>query len=456
LLQARNAILAALALLVLTIVLVSVETLRPSDSGGLARDSFGTRAHGYRALFELLEELDLQVARSVSPPSADLSPQHTVVLLEPDPDLLAFEPRYVHALMDWVATGGRLVVAPHHVSEDQWNRRLPNPADVVTSRDILKLLKISSNLQVRSSTTDHDDEAQVEREQQDSDALEDEGIFRELMREWSTAATPPELVKTSGTGTFEPIASLAENIAVDGKAQRTLHQKDSNGDSDQETEPFLGTLNFVDQYNQQHLLAVEYSHGKGSLVILSDPRVFSNALIARADNSLLAVHLLAPSGRHVVIDEFYHGLAVRGNPLYLLTRAGFASVVLGILLIVGVSTWRAAVFLGPPLADPVRSRRSIREYIDAMGHFFSRGPGHRRFLARQMREGVMSQLCDELNLPPEQLDVGVITAALRRRSPQRSERFRKAVAEVDALLADSHDFAPNRFVPTMQRLMECL
>ena len=129
------------------------------------------------------------------------------------------------------------------------------------------------------------------------------------------------------------------------------------------------------------------------------------SLLAKADNSVLAARLLAPKGRASSFDEFYHGLAVRGNPLYLLTRPGFAAVTLGILLGVGVWTWRQAVFLGPPLVDPEPSRRDIGEYIDAMGDFFRRGPGHRRFLVREVRDGVLQQLCQELKLPPDKLDV---------------------------------------------------
>ena len=69
-----------------------------------------------------------------------------------------------------------------------------------------------------------------------------------------------------------------------------------------------------------------FARGKGEIVIVSDPRLLANALLAKADNSVLAVNLLAPHGETVVLDEFYHGLSVRGNALYLFTRPGYAAV----------------------------------------------------------------------------------------------------------------------------------
>ena len=36
--------------------------LQPTDSGGLGQDTYGTHADGFRALYEMLEELRVPVA----------------------------------------------------------------------------------------------------------------------------------------------------------------------------------------------------------------------------------------------------------------------------------------------------------------------------------------------------------------------------------------------------------
>ena len=76
--------------------------------------------------------------------------------------------------------------------------------------------------------------------------------------------------------------------------------------------------------------------------------------------------------------------------------------------------WRSATFLGPPLTDTERPRRDIQEYVHAMGAFFCRGPGHRRFLVSEMREGVLHELCGQLGLPPHTTDIDTIAAVMER------------------------------------------
>jgi hypothetical protein len=182
----------------------------------------------------------------------------------------------------------------------------------------------------------------------------------------------------------------------------------------------------------------------------------SNRLLAEADNSVLAARLVAPQGNAVVFDEFYHGLAVRGNPLYLLTRPGFAAATLGLLLVVGVTTWRAAVFLGPPIGATQATRRDIGEYIRAMSQFFSRGRGSRRFLIGEIRDGVLRQVCHELRLPMDTIDSERIIDALGRRDRQRARRLADVVREVTATLAQHGEYPQEQFLPAIQRLASCL
>jgi hypothetical protein len=248
---------------------------------------------------------------------------------------------------------------------------------------------------------------------------------------------------------LSPLAKHVREIALPRDGFRALRAN---------REDLLGSLACAgqDDESEPDLLVAVLRRGAGEIVVVADPAVVSNRLIAHADNSVLAVHLLSPQRDDVVFDEFYHGLAVRGNPLYLLTRPGFAAVSVGLLIIVGALAWRAAVFLGPPLQDTKTRRRDIGEYVRAMAAFFSHGSGSRRLIVREVRDGVLRHICRELRLPMDTLDVDAITSALERRDRNRAERLASAVREVDASLASSGDYPRSSFLPVMQRLANCL
>ena len=110
-LSARNAVLAALAVFVFSMIAGTVSLMGPPDSNGAAVDSYGTQRDGYRAVFELLSAFGVPVERRIEPPSPDLPAATTLVLWLPHDDLVANEPAYLERLLPWVERGGRLVVA---------------------------------------------------------------------------------------------------------------------------------------------------------------------------------------------------------------------------------------------------------------------------------------------------------------------------------------------------------
>jgi hypothetical protein len=426
LLSARNAIFAAIAVLVLSVLGSCVSMLRPPDSGGLRRDSFGTRHDGYRALIEILHELDISVTRDLAPPQPRAGDDHTLVMLDPDAHLVDHGPKYVAALLAWVDQGGRLVVTPSRWRSTYFGTSAPSD-DEESAHNLLEILDVDNAVKVLD--------------------LEDNGteyLEAESESYVATGSAPPRVIPiVKLTGSLAELEPITSRLSVPGDGFGTLEPK---------IDKVSGSLTVKDSDDQEHVVVTTIPRGKGEIVVVSDAQLFTNANIARADNSVIATHLLAPGGRPVVIDEFYHGLAVRGNPLFLLTRPGFAAVTLGLLICVGVWAWRSAVFLGPPLVQSPPSRRDIGQYIDAMGDFFARGPDHRRFVAREIRDGVLHQLCEELKLPADTTNVDTILAALRRRNPQRADRLSKLLVEVDHTLAGSGEFPRSEFLPTMQRL----
>jgi hypothetical protein len=449
LLTARNAIIVAVSVLALSLLWACATMLRPNDSDGLARDSYGTHGDGYRALLEIMQELQVPVERSFAPPQASENRAETIVLLGPDPQLVLFEPKYLKSLLSWIDEGGRLIVAPAHVSlefEDQFDESV-----VPGERDLLKLLEVNDAVtleeQPASAAVVAERKSRSNRADRHNRWEDDEFVLDKVWESMTQRPAAPRTLPVEATGSLAALASGVRSVAAPG---------DEFGVLVEGAKTPVGALRFKNEEGNDMLLAAVVPRGQGEIIVVSDPALANNALIARADNSVLMAGLLAPAGHPVVFDEYYHGLAVRGNPLFLLTRPGFAAVAAAILLGIGILAWRSATFLGPPLTDTERPRRDIQEYIHAMGAYFSRGPGHRRFLVSEMRGGVLHELCGQLGLPPHTTDVDTIAAVLERRSPSRAGKLRSALREIDQQLAAGGNYPRALFLPSVQRLAGCL
>lgn len=448
LLSLHNLGLAAGAVLVLSLVGMFVSMLQTNDSGGMGRDSFGTHAQGYRAVFEVLEEVGVNVERRVAPPDANARADTTLVLIDPNPRLAGHNPKYFQKILSWVEAGGRLVVAPSATDLSQIESE--SEEDDTMSYDVLDLLELSNRLELQEFMTVplESSVSQSAPSAHQHNANEESGsTWDDIVSAWNAVSKPPQVVEVECTGELSSLSPGVQRLAVPARSFNVLSPRDGD---------LAGAVLLAGEAKIEELLIAAVQRGQGEIVVISDPYVMSNIAISRADNSVLAVDLIAARTEHVVFDEFFHGLAVRGNPLYLLTRPGFTAVSLGILAAIGVWIWRSAVFLGPPLPDKEHSRRDIGEYIRAMGLFFSRAHDHRQFLAHEVRNGVLHQLSVNMGLPADCLDVDVICAALARRDPQRATTLRQTISQIDARLTTATDFPQPEFLSSLRQLTGCL
>ena len=91
-LTARNFVALTIVIAVVSLAWACLELAQPPDSGGLGHDSYGTRVHGQRGLFEILTGLGIPVERILGPPTAVVGREVTLVLWKPQPDLVQVEP----------------------------------------------------------------------------------------------------------------------------------------------------------------------------------------------------------------------------------------------------------------------------------------------------------------------------------------------------------------------------
>ncbi len=451
----RTAILAAVIVFALFILGAVHNVVKTPDSGGLAADSYGTRALGQRGLVETLSELGVTAERQREPPGATHAAAVTHVLWAPDRELVGNEPRHLHSLAHGVEQGGRVIVAPARLEELDATSAMSDAleyfdpdvlahfglTDVVIhelrSGDIPGSLPASENESVGGSPT---------RDAAGPDEASSV-VSRRIREALAPAAIELSEVAVHGAGTLADVSSLAGRLAVPRDDLRVVDAKNAKPD---------GAIEFTDTLGKKRTLVAAFTRGAGEIIVIGDPLLFDNIALARADNSVLAAHLLAEGGRPVLIDEFYHGLSVRGNPFWLLSRPTYAAVAACVVLVIGLSTWRQGVLLGPPLTTPDPSRRAIGEYVEAMSRLFARGRRTRRFLLESVSHGALRQLQLECGMHAAKPDVQPLAAAIARRDPERADRLREAAAAVDAALSKGDNCPEAEVVEAMRRMSACL
>lgn len=446
-LSVRNVILVALAIFVLSLAINVASLLGPPDSNGAGGDSYGTKREGYRAVFDLLKAFDVPVERRIEPPLPELPTSSTIVVWQPDRDLIANEPAYLENLLAWIDKGGRIVVATspeqHDFSESVISSLNPQePKDVLTilKREGVRTISVTPDptRKEKSPSTSAVDPREARREQ----------IRKSLEKSFSNAPTELTTATAFVSGSFGKSYNRIRKLQVPVEKTGGLEIKFEDA--------ITGKIECKVGDNNPWTIAAAFQHGKGEIVVVADPMLLMNASIAQSDNSTFAYDILAQGGRKVIFDEFYHGLSIRGNPLWLLTKSTYLLAFVMVLLLTCLVLWRSAILLGPPLQSQYQTRRTIVEYIDAMARFLSRARRSRHFLLGEIRSGTIRAMCERLHLAQLTLDPEVLAARLAKRSVPEAEQFRQAIKSLDDLLSSDRSISESEAVRVLQRISHCL
>lgn len=462
----RNVVLGVIATFVVSLAWMCWTVFQPLDSGGLGNDTYGIRRHGVRAWFEVLTELGIPVERGLAPPSPESNRVATFVFWKPSDALIGQEPAYLHAVSDWMRAGGRVVVSPaektdpDHVIFDSRTSELPPETLLVALR--------GPSVDTKQIDLNH---TSPEKDSDESENAEQPRKFKNLRdrAERSAPSSPADwdedLKKLRGVLAGEKNWQKSRSVSVQCVGSLAhLAMSVKSLELPEEELPVLkvgtskpsGRVVFIDPAGNERTLIATYAIGKGELVVVAAPMIAENRLLAQQDNSVLVTELVAGAGGPIVFDEFYHGLTVRGNPLWLFTRRGFSLVTLCLLGVASLVIWRSAVFLGPPLAETIPSRRSIGEYVVAMASFLNRGRNTRKFVLEEVRSGVLHAVRNELGLPPGREQVEELAGVLRRRDPQRAARLVDAVSQIDQALSTSVASTEKDAIRLLQGISSCL
>lgn len=120
-------------------------------------------------------------------------------------------------------------------------------------------------------------------------------------------------------------------------------------------------------------LLVDYPHGKGRIVVLSDPFIVANNGIGRADNLQLALNMIAGHGGLIAFDEFHQGHGTTQNA-FIQYFEGTPVVALSLQLafIAVVVIWSRGRRFARALPLPHVDRRSSLEFVASMAELQQR------------------------------------------------------------------------------------
>jgi hypothetical protein len=444
-LTARSVIIATVAIAIVSILATVFELTRTPDSGGRAHDSFGTVAYGQRALFELLEELNVPVERSLVPPTGVLHRDVCLVIWNPDPALVELEPGYLESVGRWVREGGIVVVAPAKRSaEPEYRRAMRQGYPGYRELSALEALGLDSVSLTTVEEADAKSQGQPTTGWFPKAEKEESGWVDSLMH---NRPPPPQSVVTSATGDLADLDPLIGFVEVPLTGLQVIDPAS--------TATATGRVVCRPDLSNEHTLVALFRVGRGVVLVVADPHVLLNYAIAKQDNAILAAHLLAHFGRPVVFDEFYHGLTVRGNPYWLLTRHPYGLAALLVFLVSALWVWRNWVHLGPPLVERLTRRRTVAEYVEAVANMFHRS-NCRSFVLGEVRDGIVWALRKRLHLGPKQENVDDVARALARRNPRQAERLREAVGGVDQLLREEYMPKEKTVIEAARKVTQCL
>jgi len=137
--------------------------------------------------------------------------------------------------------------------------------------------------------------------------------------------------------------------------------------------------------------------GRGTLIAISDPGLFSNARIETADHARLILNIVrGDAGRGpILVDEFHHGHGGQDAFMaYLRKSAAPWMLAQGVLVFLLLVLARGTRF-GPPIPLATGARASSLEYVAALGDLHRRARARRlaaETLAASLRSGLAEAL----------------------------------------------------------------
>jgi hypothetical protein len=357
---------------------VKVEPTADSEASP-DRSTLNSGATGTRALYDFLHESGYQVARWRESTSSLLSfngpkPETIVVIGQ---TVVPFSKAESKELLRWVENGGRLVIIDRspdlsllppsgswtigaHMTSFPWSdldpanfeqmttgiKPVPPSQPTLLARDVESILpsRFAGAITVapiaKKTNQKSNADGQHDKNKSESDDTEESSDDSEVTDE----PTP----ETRGYGPLQP-----------------------------GTETKVSPAPVVNFTQERGPLLVEYPHGSGRIVLLSDPFIVANNGISRADNLRFATNLVTGNGGLVAFDEFHQGHTTTHNALIQYFEGTPVLAICGQFALLGLLViWSRGTRFARPLPLPQVDRRSSLEFVASMAELQQRARAH--------------------------------------------------------------------------------
>jgi hypothetical protein len=325
------------------------------------RSSYNGGATGTRALYEFLSESGYKVMRWREAPErlfADAGNQVKTFVIVGDTRVPVSDDE-AESLLHWVSQGGRLVIIDRHPED----HLLPRAGDWTVTTEYLTYPGFD---------TDPADPEQMTKEVKPLKPAQPTVFTREVetvmpSRFMSTIKFFPD---SKDSAPDKPTETDTENKegGDPGSSEHSVVVE-----SAEDSSPSVSPAPVAHLTSLGHVLLLDYPHGQGRIVVLSDPFIVANGGISLADNLQLAINLLSSSDGMIAFDEFHQGRGI--------TRNAFASYFAGtpvlaicgqITLLILLMLWTRGRRFARPLPLPRVDRRSSLEFVASMAELQQR------------------------------------------------------------------------------------
>ena len=380
-------IITVLAVLVILIGLNAasyVKVEQPPDSEQSPdRSTFNSGATGTRALYDFLHEAGYQVTRWREPPSALLSVngQKPATLVIVGRTLVRFTKSERDDILRWVENGGRLVLIDRNPdpsllpASNEWTVATMTPNFPPSELDPTNLEQMTAGVKPLTPSQPTAFAHQVETVLPSRFAAV---IMVEPARAPAGKPTPGDRPgdhpsdKNNSHG-----GSPGESAEESGDSEEPTPETRGYGPMTPVVSTTGSPAPVVHFEGERGALLVDYPHGQGRIVLLSDPYIVANNGVSRADNLQLAINLVAGYGGLVAFDEFHQGHAATHNALIQYFAGTPVVALCGQLALIGLAiVWSRGRRFARPLPLPQIDRRSSLEFVASMAELQKRARAH--------------------------------------------------------------------------------
>ncbi len=354
-----------------------VKVEQPPDSEAAPdRSTFNSGATGTRALYDFLHESGYQVARWRESPSTlfGFSGPKPSTLVIVGRTLVPFTKSERDEVLVWVENGGRLVIIDRNPdrgllpASDEWTIATQVSNYPPFELDPTNLEQMTAGVKPLTPA------------QPTAFARQVETVLPSQFAATITVAPSSNDKQKSGDHPSD------KNNSHGGSTEEPA---DESGDSETPSGPVIvvkqaekpkldvSPAPVVHFEGERGALLVDYPHGRGRIVLLSDPFIVANNGVSRADNLQLAINVVAGYGGLMAFDEFHQGHAAMHNALIQYFEGTPVMALCGQLALIGLAiVWSRGRRFARPLPLPQVDRRSSLEFVASMAELQQRAKAH--------------------------------------------------------------------------------